>query len=412
MAMKDGSDILSSHEWEVLVVRNFEEIEAVRQIWEKIQAEEPHPRINADIDNYLIVLKATSDTLEPYIIVLKENGQPAAMLIGRIDKSCLKCAVGRRILFKPVLRQLSVVYGGVIGKRAEQIGRVLVGELIKELRRGEVDAVFFNHLETDSSLYRVACKMPGLLSRCHLPRIEGHWRMTVPEDIGSFYQRLTRKHRSNLKRLVRKLERAFPNKVEVVTYRDQSELDTALKAVSEISATTYQYAYGLGVVDNQETRTVLSQVARLGRLRIDILYINGEPASFQLAMKYGNTYFGDKIGFNPKWKKFRIGTVLFLRILETLCGDPSVEYYDFGSGDTEYKNSYCDTEWAEGSVYIFAPRFFPVLLNLILSITSAITILTGSIVTKLGIRNLVQRYRHKRISEKVRREKRNQGSLE
>lgn len=412
MAMKDGSDIQSSCKWEVLVVRDFEEIEAVRQTWEKIQAEEPHPKINADIDRYLTTLKATSDSLEPYIIVLKENGRPAAMLIGWVDKSSLKCALGCRTLFKPALRQLSVVYGGVIGKRTEQISRVLVGELMKALRRGEIDVVLFNHLETDSSLYRIAYKMPGLLSRCHLPMIEGHWRMTLPEDIGSFYQGLQRKHRSNLRRLIRKLERAYPNKVEVVTYRDQSELDTALKAASEISAATYQYAYGLGVVDNQETRTVLSQAARLGRLQIDILYIDGEPGAFQLAMKYANTYFGDKIGFNPKWEKFRIGTVLFLGVIETLCGDPSVAYYDFGFGDTEYKSSYCDTEWVEGSVYIFAPRVFPVFVNLILSITSAINILTERIVTKLGIRNPLQRYRRKRILEKAQRVKGNPGLLE
>jgi hypothetical protein len=117
-------------------------------------------------------------------------------------------------------------------------------------------------------------------------------------------------------------------------------------------------------------------------------------------MKYGDTYFGNKIGFNPKWKKFRVGTVLFLRITETLCGDPTVAYYDFGSGDAEYKSSYCDTHLVEGSIYIFAPRIFPVFVNLVLSITSAITILTGRVVTKLGIRNSVQQYRRRRILEK------------
>jgi len=410
--MKDGSDIQSSHEWEVLVVRDFEEIEAVRQTWEKMQAEEPHPRINADIDRYLTTLKATSNSVEPYIIVLKKNGRPAAMLIGWVDKSCLKCVIGRRTLFKPTLRQLSVVYGGVIGNRAEQISYALVDELMKELRRGEIDVVYFNHLETDSSLYRVTCKMPGLLSRCYLPKIEVHWRMTLPENIGSFYQGLSRKHASNLRRLITKLERAYPNKVQVVTYRDQGELDTAIKAASEISAATYQYAYGLGVVDNHQTRTILSQAAQLGWLQIDILYINGEPAAFQLAMKYRNTYFGDKIGFNPKWEKFRIGTVLFLKITETLCVDPSVSYYDFIFGDAKYKSSYCDTEWTEGHVYIFARRVFPVFVNLILSTTSAINNLTRQFITKLGIRNPVQRYRRKRVLEKIQRVKENPGLSE
>jgi hypothetical protein len=315
-------------------------------------------------------------------------------------------------LFKPVLRQLSVVHGGVFGSRTEQISRVLVVELMKELRRGEIDVVNFNYLETDSFLYRIACKMPGFLSRCHLPKNEVHWRMTLPEDIGSFYQRLSSKHASNLRRLINRLERAYPNKDQVVTYRDQDELETAIKAASEISSTTYQYAYGLGVVDNHQRRTILSQEAKLGRLQIDILYINGEPAAFQLATKYGNTYFGDKVGFNPRWEKFRIGTVLFLKVTEALCADPSITYYDFGYGDTQYKRSYCDTEWTEGHVYIFAPRVFPVFVNLILSTTLVISILTKKFVTRLGIRNLVQRYRHKRILKKVQRVKGNPDRLE
>jgi CelD/BcsL family acetyltransferase involved in cellulose biosynthesis len=177
-------------------------------------------------------------------------------------------------------------------------------------------------------------------------------------------------------------------------------LDTAIKAVSEISATTYQYAYGLGVVDNHQTRTILSQAARLGWLQIDILYIDGKPAAFQLAMKYRNTYFGEKIGFNPKWEKFSIGTVLFLRVTEALCRDPEVSYYDFIFGDAMYKSSYGDTEWMEAQVYIFAPRVFPVCVNLILSTTSAISIVAKKFVSRLGIRNLVLRYRRKRILEK------------
>lgn len=403
MAMKEESDNQSSHVWEILIVRDFEEIEAIRGTWEKLQAEESYPRINADVDRYLATIKASDSSAEPYIIVIKEEGRPAAMLIGVVDKNSIKCTVGRWTLFKPVLRRLSVVYGGIIGKQTEQISRALVDELMKELRSGRVDVVYFNCLETGSPMYRVACKMPGLLSRCHLPKIEVHWRMTVPEDMDSFYRSLSGKHAGNLRRLISKLERAYPNKVQVVTYRHQAELDTAIKAASEISATTYQYAYGLGVVDDCQTRNILSQEARLGRLQIDVLYINDEPAAFQLAMKYRNTYFGDKIGFNPKWEKFRIGTVLFLKVTETLCADPSIAYYDFGFGDTQYKRSYCDTEWTEGHVYIFARRVFPVFVNLVLSTTLAISIFTKKFVTRLGIRNPVQRLRRKRILEKVRR---------
>ena len=400
--MKEEYDNMSSHKSEVLVVRDFEGIEAIRRTWEKLHAEESYPRINADIDRYLTTLKASNKTAEPYVIVIKEKGLPSAMLIGIVDKSHLKCTIGRWTLLKPVLRQLSVVYGGIIGNQTEQISRALVGELMKELRSGRIDVVYFNYLETGSSMYRAARKIPGLLSRCYSHKIEVHWRMTLPKDINSFYESISAKHAHHLRKLRNKLQKAYPNEIQFVTYRHQAELDTAIKTTSEISSTTYQYAYGLGVVDDHQTRTILSQAARLGWLQIDILYINNEPAAFQLAMRYRNTYFGYKIGFNPKWEKFRIGTVLFLKVTEALCADPSIKYYDFGFGDAEYKRSYCDTDWTEGYIYIFAPRIFPVCVNLILSTTSAISALTNKFVKKLGIRNPVQRYRRKKILGKGR----------
>lgn len=401
--MKNKIDNQFSNERQLHVIRDFEKIEAIRHTWERLHVEESYPRINADINRYLTALKASNRAVEPYIMVLKENGLPTAMLIGIVDKNFIKCKVGRRVLFKPKLKRLSVIYGGVIGCQTEQTSRTLVGELMKELRNRQVDVVFFNYLETDSSIYRAACKTPSFLSRCHSHKIEVHWRLTLPKDIGSFYKNLTGKHASNLRRLITKLEKAYPDKWKIVTYRHQSELDTAIKAASEISAATYQHAYGLGVLDDEQTRTILSQEAKLGRLQIDILYINHEPAAFQLAMKYRDTYFGDKIGFNPKWKNFRIGTVLLLKVIEVLCVDPTVKYYDFGFGDAEYKSSYCDTKWTEGNVHIFAPRPFPVFVNLVLSATSVMSDIIQKFVTMLGIRNLVQRYRHKRILEKARK---------
>ena len=412
MAMKDGCDIQSSHEWEVLVVRDFEGIEAVRQTWEKMQAEEPYPRINADIDKYLTTLKASSDSLEPYIIVLNENGRPAAMLIGWIGKSRLKCAIGRRILFKPALRQLSVIYGGVIGSRAEHIGRVLVGELIKELRRGEVDVVFFNHLETDSSLYHVARKMPGLLCRDHFPKVEPHRCMSIPEGFDRFLEACSHNSRRNFKRWTRKLENRYPGQIRMITYSEENEVAEAIEIAAKISAETYQHAYGGGVTNDARTRAFFRATAKKGWLRIHILFIGDEPCAFLTALKYGRIYSAELTGYSPKWRDLRVGSILFFKIVEQLCGDPAVDSFDYSFGEDQHKRWGDSRQWPEASVLIFAPRIFPVFVNQMQSSTLAISILTQHVITKLGIRNPVQRYRRKRILEKAQRVKGNQSLLE
>jgi len=400
LAMKDGSDIQSSHEWEVLVVRDFEQIEAVRQVWEKMQAEEPYPKINADIDRYLSTLKATSNSTEPYIIVLKENGRPAAMVIGWVDKCCLKCKIGRWTWFKPTLRQLTVVYGGVIGNRSEQIIRVLVGEMMKVLRRGEVDVVFFNHLETDSSIYQIARKMPGLFCRGHFPKAELHWCMSIPDHIDRFWEACSHNRRKKLRKHTKRLEKRYPGQVKMVTYSRQEEVAEGLRIAADISANTYQRAFGGGLVNDAATRAIFEAAAKKDWLRIYILFVAGEPCAFKSIMKYGRICFAEVTAYSPKWMDWNVGSILFLKVVEQICGDPVVDSLDFGHGDGQHKQAGDSRQWAEASVFIFAPRLFPVFVNLIISITSAINVLTQQFVTRLGIYNLVQQYRRKRILQK------------
>jgi len=400
LAMKDGSYIQSSHEWEVLVVRDFEEIEAVRQTWEKMQAEEPYPRINADIDRYLAVLKATSNSIEPYIIVLKENGRPAAMLIGWLDKSCLECKIGRWAWFKPKLRRLTVVYGGVIGNRAEQISGVLVGELMKVLRRGEVDVVFFNHLETDSSIYHIARKVPGLFCRGHFPKAEQHRCMSIPDHIDRFWEACSHNRRKKLRKYIRRLEKRYPGQVKMVTFSRQEEVSEGLRIAAGISANTYQRAFGIGLVNDAVTSAIFEAAAKMDWLRIYILFVADEPCAFISMLKYGKICFAELTAYSPKWKDWNVGSIIFCKVLERICGDPVVESLDFGFGDALHKRAGGSRQWAEASIFIFAPRPFPVFVNLILSATSAFNILTQQFVTKLGIYNLVQRYRRKRILKK------------
>jgi len=406
LAIKDESYIQSPHEWEVLVVRDFEEIEAVRQTWEKMQAEEPYPRINADIDRYLATLKATSNSIEPYIIVLKENGWPAAMVIGWIGKDRLKCVIGRRALFKPALRQLSVIYGGVIGKKTEQISRVLVGELMKELRRGEVDVVFLNHLETDSSLYHVARKMPGLLCRGHFPKVEAHMCMSIPEGFDQFLEACSHNGRRNFRRWTRKLENRYPGQVRMITYSEENEVAEAIEIAAKISAETYQHAYGGGVTNDAGTRAFYRAAAKKGWLRIHLLFIGDEPCAFLTALKYDRIYLAELTGYSPKWKDLQVGNILFFKIVEQLCGDPVVDSFDHSFGEGQHKRWGDSRQWPEASVSIFAPRLFPVFVNQIQSSTLAISILTQHVITKLGIHNSVQRYRRKKIPKKSPKSKR------
>jgi len=391
ISMKISDKKYFSEGLEVVIARSLDEIEAIRPIWEKMQAKEPYLVINADINRYLSVLKASGDDVKPYVMFLEQNGRPAAMMIGRIKEHQLNLKLGYKTVLSPKLRCLIVVYGGVLGQPDGKLYSLLIGELMKALSRREADMVYFNHLRTDSDIYRLSRKTPGVLSCGYFPKLENHWSMSVPENPDCFYQARSSKHRKHLRQYVRKLERAYPGQVKMITYSKEDELDEAIKAASQISAKTYQNAMGCGFVDDFRTRTLLSVAAKLGWLRAHILYIDDEPSAYRFALHHGRTYFADGIGFDPKWSKWRVGTVLFMNVIEDLCKDSAVEYYDFGFGDADYKRSYGDKQWQEASVYIFAARPYPIFVNMLRTSTMGLNASLEYILNKTGLVGWVKR---------------------
>jgi hypothetical protein len=208
----------------IFCARSFEQIEAIRPIWEKMQSQESHPQLDADINRYLSVVKSLGSDVQPYVIVVYQNDTPKAMLIGRVEKKQVPCKIGYYVIFNPWMHCLNIVYGGIIGELTDTFCVALVQKLMEILARREVDVVYVNRLAMDSPLYRHVMKMPNLLCRTRMPKIEQHWIMDVPGDIDSLYKSFVPKTRNTLKRKNRKLEREFKDQLEFITYNDKNEL--------------------------------------------------------------------------------------------------------------------------------------------------------------------------------------------
>lgn len=381
----------STSNLEFVTLNTCEEIESIRPVWEKMQAEEPYSVLNSDIDRFLSVIEASDGSVQPYIILIKENDQPAAMAIGRVEKHPVELKLGYKTLLRPKLRCLTIEHGGILGQPKEELCFFLMGKLIEMLRQCEVDIVYFNHLITDSCVYKLSRKIPGVLSRGYFPKIDPHWKIVIPKNMDEFLEACSKNRRRHIKRYIRKIEDQYPGRVKIVTYTSEDELDEAIKAASHISAKTYQYALGMGFVDNFRTRTLLTVAARKNWLRLDILYIDDEPCAFRRALKYGNACFGQQTGYSPAWKEYNIGTILFLRVLESLCRDPAIDFFDFGIGAGEHKRWGNNQPWSEASVYIFAPRPYPIFINILRTSVMGLNASLEYILNKMGLADWIKR---------------------
>ena len=389
--MKKESDKQVPDEWKIVVARNFEEIEAIRPIWEQMQRSEPCPVLNADIDRYLSVVKTRGDDVRPYVILMKRDDQPVAIMIGWIEKRRLDLKLGYKILFSPVLRCLSIVYGGIIGQPSAELSEVLIGELMKKFSSREVDVLYFNYLKTETVFYQLVRKMPGLLKRDYFPKIEDHWRMSVPENIDQFYSARKRGHRYKLRKCIRRFEEEFPYDNMLIKYSAVDDVEDFITKAADISSKTYQSALGAGIVNDERTKSLLKEAAKQGWFQGNILMADSKPCAFLLGLVYKNVYYGVCTGYDPAFRPYWPGTIIFLKVLESLCADPSIEMIDFYFGDAWYKKSYGTEHWPEASAYIFAPKLRMILINLLRSLMMCMNNTLEYVVNKINAVDWIKR---------------------
>jgi hypothetical protein len=392
LPMKDEHSERNHNQYSIRVARSLEEVEELRSIWEGWQW---HP--NADIDFYLTIVNSRKEILRPHVILLLSNNQPMAMMIGRMEEIRLDFKVGYKTLFKPKARILNFVYGGILGEQSNSNAEIIIDELINSLKRGEADAVFLSHLPLDSNIYQVARRKPGFLYRDPIPIVNLHWQITLPASVDAFFQKMDRKRRHEINRIIRKFEKE--KRVIIKCYRQKEETEQLCNDAEEIAKKSYLRGLTAGFVHNYENQRRVTLEANRGRLLAYILYVGDKPCAF-----YGKTFHLDFTAYDPIYHKYEPGTVLLIKIIGELCKNENgnINYIDFGLGDAFYKRRLCDRSWKEASMYLFAPTLNGITINSIRIILGTISRSTESFLKQTKFLATIKRHWRKYLRRKVR----------
>lgn len=347
----------------VKVLRSLREIEDFRSIWTSWNY---HP--NSDLDFYLTVLRTRREILRPHVIAVYRDERLDAILLGRFEHRRISLKIGYSVLFRPKVRLLTFIYGGLLGNASAGNSEVLVREIVNSLRRGEADAAMLEPLRLDSSICYYATRTPGFLSCDYLPVRQIHRIMNAYRSGEDFYRSLSSKARKNLKWQAKKLLSDYSNDVHVVCFRRTSELDRMIRDVEEIAKRTYQRRLGVGFVDDAAMRQQLQLEAKRERLAGYVLYVAGRPCAFWIGILYRGTFYSGFMGYDPSFAKYSPGMFLVTKVVEDFCNGAAnmgVGRIDFGLGDAQYKEVLGNHQWEEALLYIFAPSLKGVSFNLL-----------------------------------------------
>ena len=332
-------------------------MESVRSFW---NAHESHP--NNDLDYFILIARSRKEVLGPLVIVLETGDKLHATLAGRIEDTRQKLRFGYMSCGSIRVRKLSLVTSGGLGEISCDDARRLIELIRSTLSVRRLDFAVLHNQPVDSWLaLKAQTEVPALL-RDHGGREREHWRMSLPENFEEFLRRRKKKHRYWLNRLPRVLEKGFPGKVETKVFETADSVERFCRDADTIAALTYQRKLDAGFANVGETREYCELLAARKALKGCILYVDGKPCAYWLASTHRVILFLHATGYDPAFRKYEVGTILFLKLIRDACGTV-LEKVDFGLGAADYKERFGDENWLEKDYYIFATGIRGRILN-------------------------------------------------
>ena len=356
--------------------RTIEEVESLRETWDQLKECRPSASLFSDIDFFLSGVAAEGDRVRPHVISLNHPEAGALLIAGTIRRIRFTPTVGylKLRLFRKPRHCLYVPPGGLLGAaEGDGAAALITTRLLRELQDPGIDWVYLSHLPLDSNLARLVRTAPGLLVRARFPTLSTNFTMSIPNDPALFFAARSKNHRKNLRKLLNRLERDFAGKVHVSCVRKSDDVDSFCRKAETIANTTYQRAMDVGFVDSPGERERLRTAARRGMLRSYLLTVEGKPVSFLCGLQCGGTFFAENIGYVRDMERYRVGTFLFVRIVEDLCTDEGIVRLDFGSGTGTWKERYADDRSRDISIRIFSPGFTGAAMNITRSLAELLT---------------------------------------
>jgi GNAT acetyltransferase-like protein len=338
-----------AHEYTTSVARTFDAVENLRETWMRMGCR----YVDADLDFYLTVIHTRSEMKRPHVILVEKAGRPVAMLVGRLENVPLASKIGYKTLYSPVVRSISIVYGGVLGRFPPVASALALADLRRSLAAGEADIIFFPKLTLDSPLLRATQQTP-FLYRGHFSKPNRHWRLNLPDSMDAYLASLSHQTRANVRRYARRLLQDFGDGAHVRVFRHKKDCDEMFADLEIVASKTYQRGLGVGFANEERHRSLISLGLDRNWFRAYVLYLANKPCAFWLGNRYAGTFATGAPGYDPAYAHYNVGTYVHMKMIEDLIDEGDIRAIDYGFGDADYKQRFGNQHWEERDVLIFA----------------------------------------------------------
>jgi hypothetical protein len=161
----------------------------------------------------------------------------------------------------------------------------------------------------------------------------------VPISKEKLLTSLNSRFQKKLKKSLQKLEQEH-GKVELKQYQDIGSLEQAMEIFFNLHQKRWASKGEPEKFEKKKSRNITFQTAKYFAekdwLRLYFLTIDNEPIAVELNLEYSGKMYCHLKGFDPNYSKFRVGSLLTLKVLEE-CIAKGIAEYDFMQGAEAYK---------------------------------------------------------------------------
>jgi len=268
------------------------------------------------------------------LLVAIDNSQIKAIACFTYGDAIRHYEIASKKLFRLPIQIVTLFGSCVLGEPSENIVRRFFHCAIEG---SNFDLIDVGEIFIDSPLYRAATSLNEFIIAWRGTRRNRlWWFIRMPGSFEEYIASLRETARAHITRDCKKFEKEEP---EFRIIQSPDEVENFLRDAEKISRLTYQWKFGYGVYNDENTRQELIRLAESGSLRCYIVYLQGNPCAFGWGkLIYGRFSF-QRTGYDPRYRKLSPGTALMIRMIQDLIENTNCKVFDFlWGGEDGYKS--------------------------------------------------------------------------